>query len=106
MPCPLPYPPVCIDALLRRYDGSPPNEELLAALAGEPADPVLRRALSREIDRAALSTLHSIAGLRESWVRFAMPPRCSAGIDDLSVGLAAYRRLGLHLTGTASKGPA
>jgi hypothetical protein len=89
-----------IHALLRRYDGPPPADDLFAALVEGPADPLLWRALSRETDRAALGVLRSIAGLREHHAFAARSDGRS--LEKLSLCLAAYRRLGWRLAEAAA----
>lgn len=91
-----------IHALLRRYDGPPPADELLAALVEEPADPLLWRALSRELDRAALRVMRSIAGLREPRAAASGTRSGGQSPDELSLCLAGYRRLGRCLADAAA----
>lgn len=95
-----------IDALLRRYDVPAPAEALLEVLAGEPADLLRLRALSREVDRAALRITRCIANRRE----VALGYRDSSQAKCLSVSetcrcLADYREVGLRFAGVRSLSP-
>lgn len=106
MPSPLAQPPLAlIDNLLRRYNGPVPAAELLAALAGEPAGLLQQRAISREIDRAALGAVRSIASHRRRLRRAAWPLRDRQALDELSLSLARYRGLGLRLVASCPLSP-
>lgn len=98
MTSPLPQPSLApIDALLRRYDGPMPADELLAALAGEPASTLRLRAISRDIDRLVLSVGQSIARRRERLLASCDCQQERSAMDELSRRLAFYRHLGMSL---------
>ncbi len=86
-----------IDALMRRYDGPMPADELLTALAEEPANALRLRAISRDVDRLALNLGRSIARRRERVLASCDCQRERSAMDELSRRLASYRRLGMSL---------
>jgi hypothetical protein len=80
-----------------------PADDLLAALAGEPAHLLRQRAISREIDRAALSVGRWIANHRAGLGASRTLSRCeSLAMEELCRCLANYRELGLRLVGGRS----
>lgn len=83
---------------MRRYDGPMPADDFLAALAGEPAHLLRQRAVSREVDRAALSVGRWIASHRAALrASRAFSQRDAVAIEELSRCLANYRELGVRL---------
>ncbi|HRK95348.1 MAG TPA: hypothetical protein PK694_03415 [Rhodospirillales bacterium] len=93
------HPLAQLDALLRRHDGPPPADELLAALAGEPADVLRRRAISGEIDRLALSLSRSIANRRARLLPLRGDcERERLAMAELSRSLADYRNIAMSLS--------
>lgn len=97
----LPQSPLAnVDDLLRRYNGPVPAADLLAALAGEPVGLLRERSISREIDRAALSALRSIASHRQGLPGSTCLDRDCLALDELTLSLARYRALGLSLAGS------
>lgn len=99
MSSPLPPPSRAdIEALLCRYDGPVPPDDLLAAFTGEPAGLLRTRAISREIDRLALILGRSLASEREtSSQRHRAGHFESLAMLDLYRRLASYREFGLRL---------
>lgn len=104
MPSSPSHPLAQLDALLRRHDGPIPADELLAALAGEPVDLLRRRAISRDIDRLALSLSRAIADRRARLLSLRGDcERERLAMIELSRSLAGYRNIAMSLSRPAER---
>lgn len=87
-----------LEHLYLRYDGPLPAEAVNRFLAGGSTLPWLRRATSREVDRAARNLLSAIAARRLRQARVAGTAQAKdAAMAPLCETLSAYRDLGVAL---------